>query len=250
MANYAARPSPQQIVSYLTGLGYNPVQAAAITGNIEQESGFNPMSLNKGEGAYGLLQWRGPRLTGLQQFAQSQGADPSDWRTQLDFMRYEMNNGEAKSATGFLNASSLPQANDSLKNYIRYGDSSEATRLSNAQNYLPSQYANFNQPALTPGSVATPLPPPINVASMPVAQPAGGLLGGQQQMAGLLGNPMQLANAGMGLMSGLGMSGKDDTPPPPQIFAPPYKPRVDVTPLVSLLSQPRPLGGASSWGLA
>ncbi len=170
MATSPSLPSPGDIVTYLTGIGYSPVQAAAITGNIEQESGFNPNSLNQKEGAYGLLQWRGPRLDALKSFAQSQGADPSDWRTQLSFARQEMSGPESKNSTGFLNASSLPQANASLKNYIRYGDDSEGRRLSNAQNYLPAQYASINAPPLTPGSQAPGLPPPINVGSLPAPQ--------------------------------------------------------------------------------
>lgn len=240
--------TPQQYLSYLTGtLGYTPTQAAALLGNMEQESGFNPNSINKGEGAYGLLQWRGPRLAGLQQFAQSQGADPSDWRTQLNFARYEMQNGEAKNSTGFLNSSSLPQANASLKQYIRYGDDSEGTRLSNAQNYLPSQYASLNAPPLTPGSPAPPLPPPINIGGpTPQQQPSTGLL------AGLGATPAQ-ASRGLLSLASLGGTAPQQQQPAdqtPQIPLPrPVRPQVNMQPLLSLLSRPNPLNQPSAWSI-
>ncbi len=165
---------PQQILSYLTGtLGYSPTQAAALAGNMEQESGFNPNSLNKNEGAFGLLQWRGPRLEALNRFAAARGVSPSDWRTQLDFTRYEMGGSEGKSAAPFLAASSVPQANAALHGYIRYGDNSEGTRLRNTQNFagLDPSYNGFNAPPLMPGTQAPALPPPINVASNTIADP-------------------------------------------------------------------------------
>jgi hypothetical protein len=70
--------------------GYAPPQAAALAGNIVQESGGDPNALNKGEGANGLLQWRLDRWQGLQDFAKGQGASPNDPNVQLDFIGREM----------------------------------------------------------------------------------------------------------------------------------------------------------------
>lgn len=167
----ATNPSPQGLLSYLTNnLKYNPQQAAAIVGNIEQESGFNPSSFNKNEGAFGLLQWRGPRLDALKQFAAANGSDPADWQTQLNFAKYEMGGPEAKSAAPFLASNSVPQANDALRGYIRYGDNSQGTRLNNALHFaggLGPGYAAVNSPPLEPGTQAPPLPPPINIGGQP-----------------------------------------------------------------------------------
>lgn len=46
--------------------GYNPAQAAALVGNMKQESEFNPTAPNPTEGGIGLLQWREERRVQLE----------------------------------------------------------------------------------------------------------------------------------------------------------------------------------------
>ena len=169
--------------------GYSPVQAAAITGNIQQESGFDPNNLNQKEGAFGLLQWRGDRLTGLKNFASATGRSPSDPTAQLDYIGAEMAGPEARNAPAFNAAQDLDQANNALKGYIRYGDNSQGARLKYAQSFLgqstqPTQVAQAQpspaQPATTP---ATP-----QQAQPPIPQvPPGGLLGSGMAQNSLLG---------------------------------------------------------------
>lgn len=193
----ATAPSPAIMLSYLTGtLGYSPAQAAALLGNARQESSLNPAALNKNEGAYGLFQWRGDRLSGLNQFATANGMSPADWRTQLNYAKFEMGGPEAKSSARFLSAQTIPQANAALHQYIRYGDNSEGTRLKYAENLAP-QYASVNSAPLTPGTQAPPLPPPINVGSAPAVQPfnptALALAPQQQQQQQQAFSPMAMA---------------------------------------------------------
>jgi hypothetical protein len=118
--------------------GFSREQAAALAGNIQQESGFNPNALNKREGAHGILQWRGSRWQALQRFAATRGANPNTLETQVAFIREELTNpalGEAqrKAARSFLRAGNIGAANRALKGYIRYGDNSFGTRGSNAE---------------------------------------------------------------------------------------------------------------------
>ena len=125
----------------LTAAGFNPHQAAALAGNIQQESSFNPNSLNRREGAHGLLQWRGSRWSALQRFAAKRGTSPNDFATQVAFIHEELTNpalGEAgtKAARAFLGARSVSEANRALKGYIRYGDNSLGTRGRNAEAIL------------------------------------------------------------------------------------------------------------------
>lgn len=133
--------------------GYAPVQAAAIAGNVVQESGGNPDALNGKEGAHGLLQWRLDRWQGLQDYAKAHGAAPNDPNAQLDFIQQEMNGPEKRSAAPFFAAQDVASANSALKNYIRYGDNSEATRLANAKGFLGQ---SAPAPAVAPMAMAGP----------------------------------------------------------------------------------------------
>lgn len=75
--------------------GFTDSEAAGITGNIAQESMFDTEALSKdGYNSHGLVQWTGDRKTHLEQFARENGLDPTDWRTQVDFISEEMNTTE------------------------------------------------------------------------------------------------------------------------------------------------------------
>lgn len=54
-------------MNFFVSKGLNPTQAAAIIGNMEQESGvgLNPTAVNPTSGAYGIAQWLGGRLDKL-----------------------------------------------------------------------------------------------------------------------------------------------------------------------------------------
>jgi len=159
------------VFSGLIARGYAPVQAAAIAGNVAQESGGNPAAVNQGEDAHGLLQWRLDRWRGLQDFAKARGTDPTDLGTQLDYIGHEMAGPEAKSSGGFLAATDLGGANAALKKYIRYGDDSEGIRLRNAQGFLAGGAAG---PATVSSQTASPTPPTgILSAGAPPASPTG-----------------------------------------------------------------------------
>lgn len=66
-----------------------PIQAAAIVGNLMQESGVNPKSNQAGGPGMGIAQWSSPgRWDNLIKFAGSK--DPYDLATQLSFMSAEL----------------------------------------------------------------------------------------------------------------------------------------------------------------
>lgn len=75
--------------------GFTDSEAAGITGNIAQESMFDTEALSKdGYNSHGLVQWTGDRKAHLEQFARENRLDPTDWRTQVDFISEEMNTTE------------------------------------------------------------------------------------------------------------------------------------------------------------
>jgi hypothetical protein len=79
------------IWNYLVGeMELSSTQAAGIMGNIEQESGFSPTAENPSSGAYGIIQWLGGRLTGLESLASQRDKDKSNIDVQLEFMKSEL----------------------------------------------------------------------------------------------------------------------------------------------------------------
>lgn len=81
---------------YFTGKGLSAAQAAGIVGNLMQESGVNPKSVQKGGPGRGIAQWSkgdrwdGPQKDSFKNWAGSK--DMLDLKVQLDFIWYEMNN--------------------------------------------------------------------------------------------------------------------------------------------------------------
>lgn len=154
------------LYSALMQRGYNPAQAAALVGNMQQESNFNPGAINANEGAHGLIQWRLDRWQGLQNFAASRNTSPFDRDTQLDYIGHEMRGSEARNSGPFMAATDIPSANTALRRYIRYGDNSEGARLSYAQKAAGQPY--------TPVMSGSPQPQPTDVASAFGANPLSG----------------------------------------------------------------------------
>lgn len=79
--------------------GLSDVEAAGMTGNIGAESSFDTKALSgDGNGSRGLIQFTDGRLNGengLLKFAEHNGLDPWDWRTQVDFSVWELHNTES-----------------------------------------------------------------------------------------------------------------------------------------------------------
>lgn len=76
----------EKVWNFLKDKGLDDIQAAAIMGNIQAESGFDPSIIERGSGiGFGLCQWSYGRRTQLEKFAKSKGKDPSDLVTQLQF---------------------------------------------------------------------------------------------------------------------------------------------------------------------
>jgi len=90
----------------------NAVQAAAVMGNMEAESGFNNDSNETGGGGYGLVQWTGGRRTNLEAYAAKKGVPNSDIAMQIEFLLKEYNGGDYRGINGseFKNATNIVKA--------------------------------------------------------------------------------------------------------------------------------------------
>ncbi len=85
-----AAGNEQNAFFYLTdNLGFNVAAACGIMANIRHESNFQPGAGSWG-GAYGLCQWMGGRLDGLDSFCWNNGFDADSMAGQLSFLTHEM----------------------------------------------------------------------------------------------------------------------------------------------------------------
>lgn len=86
----------QYAVAYLQRLGWSPVQAAAIVGHLQQESGRNLSTTIRGDGGHsvGIAQWHRERGRNLKNWASRQGLDWTDLDTQLQFLDHELKTTE------------------------------------------------------------------------------------------------------------------------------------------------------------
>lgn len=167
------------VYSGLLQRGFQPPQAAALAGNIQQESSGSPTALNQASSAYGLLNWRGPRLAGLQSYAAATGRQASDPNAQLDFIVHEMQGPEASNVGAFLAAPDVPAANAALKKYIRYGNNEAGNRLNYALQFAsqPMPKSNAltaaNQVADTPANTPQFVNPAFSGSMPAVGAPMG-----------------------------------------------------------------------------
>jgi hypothetical protein len=82
------------MVQYLVNKGETPAVAQGIVNRIHVESGGDPGAVGDNGQSYGLAQWKDSRAVGLLKYGQANNRSPYDWRTQLDYARYEMDTSE------------------------------------------------------------------------------------------------------------------------------------------------------------
>jgi hypothetical protein len=88
-----------QIEAGLIARGFTLDQARGISAGIYAESGSNPIAVNPSSGAFGLGQWLGARKTGVKALAAQRGEITPSFKTQLDYLAYELKGGDAGGAS-------------------------------------------------------------------------------------------------------------------------------------------------------
>jgi hypothetical protein len=204
----------------LQSQGFSPEQSAAITGNIQQESSFDPTSLNAPEGALGLMQWRGDRRAGLENYAREQGLSPTDLEAQIGYIGQERQGSEAGNYDRALGGGGTPgeMATRFAKYVERPGDTASYGQR--------AQYANAaygGQP--TGGNAAFPspaIPPNEQLDGTPTGfhpkfTPPAGFYSGTtaEDMGGTRG-----AGGAGGSLLPYGAGGGTDAPSSPSGFKP------------------------------
>ena len=142
----------EKVWNYFIGKGLPDFQVAAIMGNLQAESGFNPRRVQNtstpsgdsdivptdGKTGYGIAQWTSAgRQQGLIDFAQKQGKSPSDLGLQLDYVWYELNGPMQSVFNDFKQTTDIAGANNIFGHrYEGYGTDTEQLRLNFANSWL------------------------------------------------------------------------------------------------------------------
>ena len=155
------------IYQYLRNeLQLNEAGASGVLSNLFFESSFNPNASSPGGSYYGIVQWGGGRKTNLENYAASLGVDRSDLKTQLDFMKQELNMTYYRSVYNDLlsvdnTADGAAQAADIFKR--RYEVASDPKdRTQKARDFFAKYYV---APTPAPTPVPTPTPTPVPTPS-------------------------------------------------------------------------------------
>jgi hypothetical protein len=142
MADSNARA--QAALAYFRSRGYSDVGAAAIVGNLVQESGLDPTKVHDNGTGLGMGT-SGGRRSQLRAFAAAQGKPDDDFMTQLAFLDHELNTSEKGVGDALRSASDVTAANAAMISFERpqgwtkdnpQAGHGWANRLANAQRLL------------------------------------------------------------------------------------------------------------------
>lgn len=164
-------PNSQPTFAFFVAKGLSPIAAAAIAGNLEQESGIDPGSLQRASGpGRGIAQWTvNQRWAQLVAYSVSRNRDPWSLNAQLEFVWYELAAVPAFGLTELRAASDLPNAVRAFQNrYERCGVCNEPRRIALAQAVL-DKFSTAGTPAAAS---------PLGGFLLKIALPAAILTGG------------------------------------------------------------------------
>ena len=156
-----------EVWNWFTTHGYSDAATAGILGNMEQESGVDPTTIQGGGAgpAAGIAQWenyntKSSRWLNMSNYAASKGRDWTDLESQLEFIDKENNSSDVfwsnaskyKSYDAFKKATDIAAATEDFeKAFERAGTPMMENRLAAAQKY----YDQFNGTGGTPISGST-----------------------------------------------------------------------------------------------
>lgn len=138
VSNFPKIGAGKTIMDFFIERGLTPEQSAGITGNLYQESGFNPNAVGDRGKAYGIAQWRDARLQTLKNRVQN-------WNTidgQLKFLWYELNSTE-KLALSKIKQTRTPQ--ESAAVFAKYFERPATVNYDKREDLAQNIYLNYNQ---------------------------------------------------------------------------------------------------------
>jgi len=112
-SNITGSTNAEKIFNFFTANGFTPEQTCGFIGNFSIESNLDPTIPNpndKGKLAFGLAQWRGDRLEGLEYYAKEIGSSKDELETQLQWTIHELRNKERSAGAKIRNARTVTEA--------------------------------------------------------------------------------------------------------------------------------------------
>ena len=111
------------------------VWTAAIMGNLMAESSLDPTAQGDHGKAYGIAQWNS-RKDKLVEWSKTNKLPVSDWKTQIKFMKYELNSNEIKSLNYIVQHPLLPIKEATIQFNNRYERSGDTQVSRDGSSYI------------------------------------------------------------------------------------------------------------------
>jgi len=120
MSGLSGAPKQKAAYDFFIDKGWSPAQSAGIVGGLRGETaGLDPTQIHDGGMGIGIAGWNGQRRAALNEFAAANNASPTDLKTQLEFVNFELN-GSERTAGDKLRAAQTPeQAGQATLSYFR-----------------------------------------------------------------------------------------------------------------------------------
>lgn len=151
-ANLVCSPNAATVYDFLIGKGLRDFQAAAVIGNLQQESRLNPV-VSPGDGgrSHGIAQWNGSRWKDLQDFASNSGLSPDSIEAQLGFLWHELETNPSAGLDQLEASTSIEEAVQVFQDmYERCGTCETDKRIAFAKSAL------YSCPGVAPPVVTKP----------------------------------------------------------------------------------------------
>lgn len=124
--------SPQEALQFFKSKGWSDEQAAGIVGNLQAESNLKTDAVGDNGKAYGIAQWHPPRQKVFQE-VYGKPIQNSNFKEQLEYVNWELNNSEARAGKMLRTAQSAPDAAEIVdKFYERSSGIHREKRMKNA----------------------------------------------------------------------------------------------------------------------
>jgi len=138
--NGGEKVAAEKIYERLRKHGLTHAQAVGVIGNMQVEApGLDTGAKFEEEGSFGLVQWRGGRLAGLEKFAADQGGEVTDYEIQVDYMMQELESSESGAYQHLKGAQSPGEAAAVFDQYYeRSSGEARDQRIANANSLAES----------------------------------------------------------------------------------------------------------------